>query len=354
MHGPPSNLTVAMDRSERFHKIIRLLKDRRVVSRDAFLEALEVSRATFKRDLEYLRDRMGAPIVYEAASGGYLLRQDDGEPGNYELPGLWLTAGEIHALLAMEQLLEELQPGLLGPHVGPIRDRIRRLIEVGDHSVEEVSRRIRVLEVGSRSVQPESFEALATAVLSRRKVTIRHYRRQHGDMVERTVSPQRLVHYRGNWYLDAWCEERKALRTFSVDAVREADVLDKSAREISDETLDKHLGAGFGIFSGSQTQTAVLQFTPERARWVSRETWHPEQEGSFQLDGSWLLKVPYSDSRELVMDILKYGPDVKVLGPPSLVKQVAARVQETAARYEAAPKPKKATADDDNGGDVDD
>jgi len=327
MHGQPSNLTVAMDRSERFHKIIRLLKDRRVVSRDAFLEALEVSRATFKRDLEYLRDRMGAPIVYEAAS---------------------------HALLAMEQLLEELQPGLLGPHVGPIRDRIRRLIEVGDHSVEEVSRRIRVLEVGSRSVQPESFEALATAVLSRRKVTIRHYRRQHGDMVERTVSPQRLVHYRGNWYLDAWCEERKALRTFSVDAVREADVLDKSAREISDETLDKHLGAGFGIFSGSQTQTAVLQFTPERARWVSRETWHPEQEGSFQLDGSWLLKVPYSDPRELVMDILKYGPDVKVLGPPSLVKQVAARVQETAARYEAAPKPKKATADDDNGGDVDD
>ena len=164
MHGKRDNLTAAMDRSERFHKIIRLLKERRVVSRDAFLEALEVSRATFKRDLEYLRDRMGAPIVYEAASGGYLLKDDDGQPANYELPGLWLSAGEIHALLAMEQLLQELQPGLLGPHVDPIRDRIRRLIEVGDHSAEEVSRRIKVLEIGSRAVQPACFETLATAL----------------------------------------------------------------------------------------------------------------------------------------------------------------------------------------------
>jgi predicted DNA-binding transcriptional regulator YafY len=339
MHGKRDNLTAAMDRSERFHKIIRLLKERRVVSRDAFLEALEVSRATFKRDLEYLRDRMGAPIVYEAASGGYLLKDDDGQPANYELPGLWLSAGEIHALLAMEQLLQELQPGLLGPHVDPIRDRIRRLIEVGDHSAEEVSRRIKVLEIGSRAVQPACFETLATAVLSRRRVTIQHYRRQHGDTLERTVSPQRLVHYRGNWYLDAWCEERRALRTFSVDAVRGAELLEKGAREISDETLDKHLGAGFGIFSGAQTQTAVLQFTPERARWVSRETWHPEQEGHFELDGSWLLKVPYSDPRELVMDVLKYGPDVKVLGPPALVKQVTGRVRETAAHYEVASGP---------------
>lgn len=330
-----------MDRTERFHRIIRMLKDRRVVSRDAFLESLEVSRATFKRDLEYLRDRMHAPIVYDASAGGYLLRQDDGEPANYELPGLWLSAGEIHALLAMEQLLEELQPGLLGSHVGPIRDRIRRLIEVGDHSAEEVGRRIRVLEVGSRSVEPACFEALSTAVLSRRKLTIQHYRRQRGDVFERTVSPQRLVHYRGNWYLDAWCDFRKALRTFSVDAIQGAEILDRKARDVPDETLDKHLGAGFGIFSGARTSTAVLQFTPQRARWVSREVWHPEQEGYFELDGSWLLRVPYSDPRELVMDILKYGPDVKVLGPDSLVRLVRERISEAAARYgdgvEAAP-----------------
>ena len=323
-----------MDRSERFHKIIRLLKERRVVSRDAFMEALQVSRATFKRDLEYLRDRMDAPIQWDAEAGGYRLAADDGEPQNYELPGLWLNAGEIYALLAMEQLLEGLQPGLLGPHVRPLRDRIRRLIEVGAHSAEEVGQRIRVLEVGNRPVEPDCFQVLASAVLSRKRLRIRHYSRVRDETSERTVSPQRLVHYRDNWYLDAWCHERQALRTFSADAIVDAEMLERSAREIPEARLDRHLGSGFGIFSGARTDIAVLQFTPDRARWVARESWHPEQDGQFQLDGSYLLKVPYSDPRELVMDILKYGPDVEVLAPESLAGLVSERLAEARARYD--------------------
>lgn len=324
-----------MDRSERFHKIIRLLKDRKVVSRDAFLAALEVSRATFKRDLEYLRDRMDAPIHWDAEAGGYRLATANGAPQNYELPGLWLNAGELHALLAMEQLLDGLQPGLLGPHVRPLRDRIRRLIEVGDHSAEEVGRRIRILEVGSRPVEPGCFQSLASAVLSRRRLRITHYSRVRGASTQRVVSPQRLVHYRDNWYLDAWCHERQALRTFSADAIETAEMLERGAREVSDAKLDRHLGSGFGIFSGARTDLAVLQFTPDRARWVARENWHPEQEGQFQLDGSYLLKVPYADPRELVMDILKYGPDVEVLAPAALAELVSDRLAEARGRYEA-------------------
>ena len=324
-----------MDRSERFHKIIRLLKQRRVVSRDAFLEALGVSRATFKRDLEYLRDRMDAPITWDAEAGGYRLAAVDGEPQNYELPGLWLNAGELYALLAMEQLLEGLQPGLLGPHVRPLRDRIRRLIEVGAHSAEEVGQRIRVLEVGNRPVEPECFQVLASAVLSRRRLRIRHYSRVRDETTERMVSPQRLVHYRDNWYLDAWCHDRQALRTFSADAIVDAEMLERGARDISEAKLDRHLGSGFGIFSGARTELAILQFAPGRARWVSRETWHPEQEGQFQLDGSYLLKVPYSDPRELVMDILKYGPEVEVLAPAPLAQLVMNRLAEAGALYDA-------------------
>jgi predicted DNA-binding transcriptional regulator YafY len=235
----------------------------------------------------------------------------------------------------MEQLLEGLQPGLLGPHVRPLRDRIRRLIEVGAHSAEEVGRRIKVLEVGNRPVEPECFQVLASAVLSRRRLRIRHYSRVRDTAADRVISPQRLVHYRDNWYLDAWCHDRQALRTFSADVIEAAEMLERGAREIPEARLDRHLGAGFGIFSGAKTELAILQFTSTRARWVSRENWHPDQEGQFQLDGSYLLKVPYSDPRELVMDILKYGPDVEVLAPAALAELVLGRIAEAKVLYES-------------------
>jgi predicted DNA-binding transcriptional regulator YafY len=102
---------------------------------------------------------------------------------------------------------------------------------------------------------------------------------------------------------------------------------------MSEQELDEVLTAGFGIFSGRTTETAVLRFSPARARWVSREFWHEQQHGEFELDGAYVLKVPYSDPRELVMDILKYGADVEVLGPESLRAMVAAEHRRAAARY---------------------
>jgi len=322
-----------VDRTERFYKIHRLLTQRRFVSRDDFLEELGVSRATFKRDLEYLRDRFNMPIVWDRDQGAYRLDENAPQAHLFQLPGLWFSAEEVHALLTMEHLLERLQPGLLGAQVRPLRERIRRILDSGDFSAEDLTRRIRILQMGVRPVEPESFQAISSALLSRRRLRIEHFRRAANETLTRDVSPQRLVFYRDNWYLDAWCHLRQGLRTFSVDAIGSAVALGKRAREIKDETLDEHLGAGFGIFSGRASHTAVLRFSPLRARWVSREVWHPEQDGQYELDGAYVLKVPYADSRELIMDILKYGPDVQVLAPAVLREQVRVQLDQVRKLY---------------------
>ena len=322
-----------MDRTERFYKIQRLLTQRRAVPRDVFIDELEVSRATFKRDLEYLRDRMHMPIIWDREMGGYRIDQDATTAHLFQLPGLWFSSEEIYALLTMEHMLERLQPGLLGPQLRPLRDLIRRALESGDFSAKEVSRRIRILQIGVRPIDSPTFQAISSALLSRRRLQIKHYQRARDETLDREISPQRLVYYRDNWYLDGWCHLRKALRTFSVDVIAEAIVLSKRAREISDQTLDETLGSGFGIFSGKKTQTAVLRFSPMRARWVSRETWHSEQDGSYELDGAYLLRVPYSDPRELVMDILKYGADVEVLAPAKLRQLVKQQLAKATAQY---------------------
>jgi len=322
-----------MERTERFYKIQQLLKIRRYVGTQDFLDALEVSRATFKRDLEYLRDRFNAPIVYDADHEGYRFDDKVEDRAVWQLPGLWFSAEELLALLTMDRLLAELAPGVLSEVIGPFRKRIKELLASGEHSAQDVASRIRVLTMGSRAIEPAYFRTIATALLSRRRLRVRHNRRQDGDVLEREISPQRLVHYRDNWYVDAFCHKRQALRTFAVDAIEQATVLDKAAKEVGEDSLERHFASGYGIFAGAETQEAVLLFNATRARWVSRETWHPKQDGKLQLDGTYLLKFPYSREPELVMDILKYGADVEVLAPESLRQAVAAQLTEAARHY---------------------
>ena len=322
-----------MDRLERLYRISQLLAARRVVTTQDFLDDLEISLATFKRDLEYLRDRLQAPILWDREQGGY--RYDRELPGAHpmEIPGMWFNDSEVHALLVMEHLLEKLQPGLLTPHIEPLRAQIRALLDSSDHSLEEIRRRIRILPMAARTIRIKTFEVLCAGLLSRKRLRITHLNRQRNETTARDVSPQRLVHYRDNWYIDTWCHLRKDVRTFSADTIQEATLLKTEAKNIPDQALDELFLPGYGIFAGRNVQSAKLRFTPERARWVANETWHPDQITSMDKDGHYILQLPYSDERELIMDILKFGPDVEVLEPDSLRTSVAQHLQKSLTQY---------------------
>ena len=324
-----------MDRTERFYTIDRLLRSRRQVSLRQLMEELEVSRATVRRDLEYMRDRMAAPIVWDAALRGYCYRLEvTGDDDRYALPGLWFNASEVYALLTMDHLLSSLQPGLLEPHIEPLRERIRRLLGSGEHPTQEIEKRIRILYMASRQMDTRVFASIANALLARRRLFIVHLNRRSNLHTERVVSPQRLAHYRDNWYLDCWCHLRKGLRSFAVDAIESADLKeDQPAKEVSDSRLEMVLGAGYGIFAGDKTHQAVLRFTPEAARWVASEKWHSQQESTVEPDGSYRLSVPYDKETELVMDILRHGSDVEVLSPTSLRQTVRKRLAATLKQY---------------------
>ena len=142
----------------------------------------------------------------------------------------------------------------------------------------------------------EHFPKRANAVLARRRVHLVYASRARGDQTERVVSPQRLVHYRDNWYLDAYCHLRERLPTFSIDAM---------------------------------VRVKTLKEAAERSLWVSAETWHPDQVGQW-VGQQWQISFPYSDTRELVMDIMRHGADVHVVAPESLGALVINKHREAA------------------------
>lgn len=326
-----------VDRTERFYKIDQLLQSRRpgVVPIAVFLEELGVSLATFKRDLEYMRERLYAPIVWDRDQNGYRFesREEEAAGRPYQLPGLWFSPTEAQALLTMEHLIESLEPSLLGPHLEPLKVRLRALLSAGDHSAEQVRRRIRVIPFGARKHEPKHFALIASAVLGRQRLKITYNNRTRNEETVREVSPQRLVYYRANWYLDAWCHLRNDIRSFGLDATREAEMVAGKVKDVADSELDAVLASGYGIFSGRKVQWATLRFNAHRARYVALEQWHSRQRARWEKDGTYVLEVPYSAEGELVMDILKFGPDVEVIEPAPLRKAVAERAKEIVRVY---------------------
>ena len=314
----------------RLYKYKDLFAGRRFVTKAELIAVLEISEATFKRDIAKLRDQLHVPIEFNRDLGGYVMASGHTDT---ELPGLWFSQEELLALVTIQQLLTQLEPGLLGAKLKPLHARLSQLMDKHGLASQDVAKRIRILNVGKRNVIAKSFEVVAAATMARKRLRIWHFSRQNGKTTEREVSPQRLVHYRDNWYLDAWCHLRDDLRSFSIDAIPRLEILATAAKEVSDKTIEETVGVGYGIFNGAAKAWATLKFTPERARWVAKEAWHPQQEAHTEPDGSLVLTFPYSDDRELVGDILRFGADVEVVGPAGLRSKVQKQFLAAAGRY---------------------
>src|ERR1700712_4415664 len=230
-----------MDRTERFYKIELLLRSRGCISFAALLGELDVSPATLKRDLQYLRDRLSAPIVYDAFENGYRFAAatSNASAARHELPGLWFSENEIHALLTMHQLVAGLDDdGVLARHLQPLMEKLQGMLGTDETAARELMRRGKVIGTARRGGPGRAFQLLGSALMQRRRLRLRYFKRSDRSTSEREVSPQRLVNYRSTWYLDAWCHASNALRRFALDAVREAALLDSKAKQVAVRELE--------------------------------------------------------------------------------------------------------------------
>ncbi|HEX8980274.1 MAG TPA: WYL domain-containing protein [Parasulfuritortus sp.] len=319
-----------MDRMQRIFKLHQTLAAHRYPVPRAKLETLlECSRATLTRIIDEMRTFFDAPIEFDREAGGY--KYSDAA---FELPGLWFTPSELLALSAAQKLLAEAQPGLLDSQLAPLKSRIDKLLGQEHLGGGELARRLRILRMAARQPDTQIFQTVAGATAQRQQLAIEYHGRERDAVTRRTVSPQRLVHYRDNWYLDAWCHQRDALRNFALDRIRSAKALPDAARDLPDAEIDAHYNATYGIFGGPATHQAVLRFTAERARWIADERWHPDQQDRWLDDGRFERSLPYADPRELILDIQKYGLDVEVVSPPELRAEIAARLKAAAKQYE--------------------
>jgi len=278
-----------------------------------------------------MKDHLGAPIELDKAAGGYRYVLHKGAD-TFELPGLWFSPAELQALIVVQRLLKDMGGGLLEEHLSPLAKRLDELTRHKRLNLSQAASRLRFPAIAARPAGP-AFQTAASATLQRKKLRITYHARGSDERTERTISPQRVIHYRECWYLDAWDEGKQDHRSFSIDRILELSILNERAKDIPESELDAHYASSYGIFSGSPDKIAILNFTPERARWVAAEQWHPQQVSCYLSNGTYQLKIPYRDSRELVMDILRHSPHVKVVEPQSLRDEVREQLTRALALY---------------------
>lgn len=326
-----------MNQMERYYIIHNLLECNRFVTRAKLIEALDHCKpATFDRTIRQMRELFHAPIKHDKEQGAYCLNKADPEYPRYNLPGLWFNAEEIFGILTLQQYFEDVSPNLLGSHLGPLREKLRRLVDKSNIKERDLASKVRIVHLGRRKGSDEVFRTVAYGLMQGKRLSIRYYTRYSDIYSDREISPLRLVHYRENWYLDAWCHGKDEFRTFAVDAIEGVQVLNKRIRALPREAHDRLVQAGYGIFSGEKVEWATLRFSKIKSRWVAYEEWHPLQKQEFDTEDRYILKIPYSHDEELIGDILRHGSDVEVIEPEALKKRVMQKLTEALERYEAA------------------
>jgi Predicted transcriptional regulator len=324
-----------MDGFDRIYDLHRILKGRKTaLPLNEILAKMECSRATFNRTKRHMSDFLGAPIEYRRELGGYFY--NDSQQNAYELPGIWLKEAELHALLLMQVLINSLGAGILSSELYPIEQRIEKLLSKNAINPSRLHERIRLLGIATREVKEDIFLAISNALIHKNSLTIHYENIGNNGLSERVVSPQRLLHYRHNWYLDCWCHTRNNFRTFSVDAIKSCSPASKKFKNIDSKELDVHVLGSYGLYSAENLETACIHFYPPYAKRIAKETWHPEQKGKFLKNGTYELQIPYNASNpsELISDVIKAGDKAKVIKPEALVKKTKATLLASLAHYE--------------------
>jgi len=318
-----------MDKLDKIQRLHRLFRSHRYpIPMAKIAEELECTKKTAKTVVELLRDQLNAPLLYSEETRAWYY---DKNADAFELPGLWLTASELHSLAAILNILQTMEAGLLGKEINIVQKQVEKLIHTKGIDTKTFSQRIKYLSISKRPIISQDFSTIVDALIKQKQILI-NYRDYAGNETQRDISPQTLIHYQENWYIDAWCHKRKALRSFMLPRITRVIKQAEPSKNIEPEALKAHYQTSYGLFAGEPKHTACIKFYPPVTNEVAAIQWHPQQIISTQ-DDAVQIEIPYNDDRELICDILKYGNNAEVLKPAVLKNKIKRIVQNMLATY---------------------
>ena len=277
----------------------------------------EISTKTAQRDIEFMRDRLHCPLLYDKSQKGYSYKDN-----TYTLPALYLSAEELSSLLIARKILSDIDDGALGEDVSHVIQRLTTILNDSVATPGLIDKMVSFKHVEYSPTPEASLKMIIEACIRNQTIFISYQSPQYDSCTERTVDPYHLLNYMGTWHLIAYCHKRKAMRDFVVGRIGEIKPTDNSFEIPEKFDLGKYLNSAFGIFKGKSTAEVTLRFSPNKSRWVKGQVWFKGQTTRLLDDGSLELSFPVASFDEVIMEILKHGSGVEVIKPEALRKRI--------------------------------
>jgi len=279
---------------------------------------LEVSTKTVHRDLEFMRDRLGLPLAYDARRFGYHYT----EPVE-SFPNLKLTEGELVALVLAEKALQQYRgTPFERPLLSAIQKMEQGLPETISVSLADVARSFSFRQRVEPRLDLGVFDALTRAVTRCEQLEILYRKPGQTRPEQRRIDPYHLANINGEWYLFAHDHLRESLRTFVPARIQEVRFTGRTFRRPGRFSPDDLLRGSFGVRSGTGHYHVAILFQPPAADYVREKKWHPTQQLRDRRDGSVELHLELSELEEITRWVLSWGGQARVLRPKELIQRV--------------------------------
>ena len=313
---------------ERFVWFDHRVKSQKYPNATSLSSQFEISVKTAQRDIEFMRDRLNCPLLYDKTSKGYYYEND-----TFSLPMVYLSSEELSSLLIARKFLKDISEGYIGRDIPTIVEKITTVLKkhVAEESFIDDALSFQLIEYSPAS--EEVFKAVLEGCLKRRSLSFTYRSLTRDDKTTRTVDPFHLLNYMGTWHLIAYCHLRKDLRNFVFGRMGNLKVLENTFTVPKGFNIQEHLQSAFGIYKGIPTKEVCLRFSPEKARWVEGQVWHKDQKMKINKDASLELSFPVASFAEIMMEILKHGSGVEVIRPKALRDLIREEAKKIAGIY---------------------
>jgi predicted DNA-binding transcriptional regulator YafY len=315
---------------ERFLWFHNEIKKSKYPNTKTLAENFEITRKTAQRDIEFMRGRMNAPLIYVPEHRGYAY-----EDHTYELPGFWLGEEALTSLLLAYRLASTVPDIAIKTSLRSFLEQL--LAKISNHktiSIKELSNKVSVRNIEYSKTSEKIYHAMLEALLAARPVQIEYHSPHNSETTTRDILPLHLLYYMGTWHIIAHCSLKNELRDFVLSRIKTIiPCTSKITTRFPAEQVSEYIRQTFGIFHGKETAEVCLRFSPDISTWIAEQAWHPAQKTFMKKDGRLCLTIPVSDFREIKREILKYGAQVEVLSPKAPRMEIKKEIEKMRRSY---------------------